>query len=87
LAKLGTLADRLDGAKFATDGAEPGGPRALRVATLNGLEGRGGEPAADRSTLALVIAGEWAQNLARLEDDVEQPVKAAVAAARIPWWR
>jgi hypothetical protein len=33
------------------------------------------------------MAAEWAQNLARLEEDVEQPASAAVDAARIPWWR
>jgi hypothetical protein len=27
------------------------------------------------------------QNLARVEADLEQTVDAAVAAARVPWWR
>ena len=33
------------------------------------------------------MAGEWTQNLARLEDDLEEPVARAVEAARKPWWR
>jgi hypothetical protein len=37
--------------------------------------------------MAVVMAGEWLRNLARLEADLEQPVDAAVEAARIPWWR
>jgi hypothetical protein len=37
--------------------------------------------------MAVVIAGEWVQNLARMEDDLKQTVDAAVAAARVPWWR
>jgi hypothetical protein len=37
--------------------------------------------------MAVVIAGEWAQSLARLEMDLVQPVNVAVEAARIPWWR
>jgi hypothetical protein len=40
-----------------------------------------------RSAIAVVIAGEWVQNLARMEADLEQPVEAAVAAARGHWWR
>jgi len=34
-----------------------------------------------------VMAGEWVQNLARLEEDLEEPVSGAVEAARKPWWR
>ena len=33
------------------------------------------------------MAGEWAQNLARLEDDLKEPVAQVVHAARTPWWR
>jgi hypothetical protein len=45
------------------------------------------DPSAEGSALALVMAGEWAENLARLATGLEQPVSVAVAAARIPWWR
>jgi hypothetical protein len=37
--------------------------------------------------MAIVMAGEWAQNLALLERDLEEPVSTAVEAARKPWWR
>ena len=37
--------------------------------------------------MAAVMAGEWTQNVARLVADLEQPVNAAVEAARLPWWR
>jgi hypothetical protein len=33
------------------------------------------------------MAGEWVQNLARLEADLEEAVGAAVEAAQKPWWR
>ena len=42
---------------------------------------------ATRAAIAVVIAGEWVQNLARVESDLEQAVEAAVVAARIHWWR
>jgi hypothetical protein len=35
----------------------------------------------------VIAAGEWVQNMAWLEADLEQPVKAAVDAAAIRWWR
>jgi hypothetical protein len=35
----------------------------------------------------VVIAGEWVQNLARMEADLGDPVKAAVRAAGTQWWR
>jgi hypothetical protein len=37
--------------------------------------------------MAVVMAGEWVQNLARLESDLEGAVDAVVAGARKPWWR
>jgi hypothetical protein len=37
--------------------------------------------------MAVVIAGEWVQNLARMEADLEQPVRSAVEAAASRWWR
>lgn len=86
LARLSSLADRLD-QRRAADGAGAVSEQALRAATLGGLKRMKGLPEADRSTLALVIAGEWAERLARVEADLEQPISAAAAAARIPWWR
>jgi hypothetical protein len=87
LARLTSLADRIEDGRDAAGTAEPVSARALRAAALGCLDRADGEPARGRSALALVIAGEWAQNLARLEAGLEQPVSAAVAAARISWWR
>ncbi|MEO6796313.1 MAG: hypothetical protein ABI401_15645 [Candidatus Dormibacter sp.] len=42
---------------------------------------------AGRGAMAVVMASEWVENLARLEDDLEQPVATAVEAARTRWWR
>jgi hypothetical protein len=40
-----------------------------------------------KGAIAVVMAGEWVQNLTRLESDLEEPVSAAVEAAQTPWWR
>jgi hypothetical protein len=40
-----------------------------------------------KGAIAVVMAGEWVQNLTRLEGDLEEPVSAAVEAAQKPWWR
>jgi hypothetical protein len=40
-----------------------------------------------RGAMAVVMAGEWVQNLTRLEADLEESVNAAVEAAQKPWWR
>jgi hypothetical protein len=37
--------------------------------------------------MAVVMAGEWVQNLARLETDLEEAVGTVVEAGRKPWWR
>jgi uncharacterized membrane protein YccC len=87
LAQLTSLADGLEDDRHVIGKAKPASAQALRAAALGCLDRRDGEPVAGRTALALVIAGEWAQNLARLEAGLEQPVSAAVAAARIPWWR
>jgi uncharacterized membrane protein YccC len=87
LARLTSLADRLEHGRDAPGEAEPVGAQALRAAALACLRHADGEAATVRSALALVSAREWAQNLARLETDLEAPVDAAAAAARIPWWR
>src|SRR5438128_4417751 len=61
--------------------------RALRVAALDCLRRWRNDESAGRGAMAVVMAGEWAQNLARLEDDLREPVAHAVEAARTPWWR
>jgi len=37
--------------------------------------------------MAVVMAAEWVQNLARLEVDLDGAASTAVEAARKPWWR
>jgi uncharacterized membrane protein YccC len=61
--------------------------RALRAAALDCLRRWRNDEGAGRGAMAVVMAGEWAQNLARLEEDLEEPVARAVQAARTPWWR
>ena len=87
LAQLTGLADRLEGVRTSGPGPEPVSVRALRAAALGCLDPRLDEPVARRATLTLVIAGEWVQNLARLEAGLEETVSAAVAASQIQWWR
>jgi ATP-dependent protease HslVU (ClpYQ) peptidase subunit len=59
----------------------------LRAAAVDCLRRWRNDESVGHGAIAVVIAGEWAQNIARLEDDIEQPVRDAVAAARLPWWR
>lgn len=87
LAQLTSMADRLEHGREATGEAEPDWAQALRSAALACLDGADDESATVHSALALVIAREWAENLGRLETDLEESVSATVATARIPWWR
>src|SRR5437879_3860884 len=66
---------------------DPVSQRALRAAALDCLRRWRNDESAGRGAMAVVMAGEWAQNLARLEDDLKEPVAQAVHAARTPWWR
>ncbi|HEY0492742.1 MAG TPA: FUSC family protein [Candidatus Dormibacteraeota bacterium] len=59
----------------------------LRGAALQCLEGWRSNERAGRGAMAVVMASEWIQNLARLEEDLAEPVSRAAAAARTPWWR
>jgi uncharacterized membrane protein YccC len=61
--------------------------QALRAAALDCLRRWRNDQGAGRGAMAVVMAGEWAQNLARLEDDLKQPVDRAAEAAGTPWWR
>jgi Fusaric acid resistance protein-like len=66
---------------------EPPSAAVLREAAMGCMRRSGSDEQAARGAMAVVIAGEWVQNLARMEADLEQTVDAAVAAARVPWWR
>jgi uncharacterized membrane protein YccC len=87
LARLIGLGERLAPDGQATGSDEPASAAALRAAALACLYRWEKDPGAGRDALAVVIAREWALNLARLEADLEQPVSATVKASRIPWWR
>ncbi len=60
---------------------------ALRAAALDCLRRWRNDERAGRGAMAVVMAGEWAQNLARLEDDLKEPVARVADAAHTPWWR
>jgi uncharacterized membrane protein YccC len=58
----------------------------LREAELRCLRRWQSDADVGRGAMAVVMAGEWVQNLARLEVDLEAAVSTAVEAARKPWW-
>jgi uncharacterized membrane protein YccC len=62
-------------------------PDTLRSAALDCLRGWRRDGTGGQSAMAVVIAGEWVENIARMEDDLEDPVARAVAAGQTPWWR
>jgi hypothetical protein len=45
------------------------------------------DPAGGRAAIAVVVAAEWIGQLGALAADLEEPVAAALQAARVPWWR
>jgi uncharacterized membrane protein YccC len=59
----------------------------LRKAALGCLRRWQADAEMAKGAMAVVMAGEWVQNLALLESDLEGPVSTAVEAARKPWWR
>jgi uncharacterized membrane protein YccC len=87
LAGTASVADELAG--LSHDGRPAVQPSAdgLRSAAVDCMRRGDTDERAARSAMAVVIAGEWVENLARLAADLDQPVSAAVEAAAIPWWR
>lgn len=59
----------------------------IRAAELECLRRWRNSDQAGRGAMAVVIAGEWVGNLARLEDGLQRPAALAAQAARTPWWR
>jgi uncharacterized membrane protein YccC len=59
----------------------------LRRASVRCLSRWRTEPDAGRSAMAVVMAGEWVQYLARLVRDLDQAVSTMRAGAMKPWWR
>lgn len=86
LGALGRLADRLD-LSGATELESRVSLPVLRRAALGCLGRWQTDPDVGRGAMAVVMAGEWVQDLARLEADLEGAVCTAVEAARKPWWR
>jgi uncharacterized membrane protein YccC len=81
------LADELAARVAHGEHPEPPSAAALHEAAIGCMRRSGSDEQAARGAMAVVIAGEWVQNLARMEADLGQTVDAAVAAARVPWWR
>jgi hypothetical protein len=87
LAGLSHLAEELAGG--GRDGVPVQRPslEALNQAAVTCMRRAGSGGGSAHGAMAVVIAGEWVENLARLEADLERPVAAAVRAAEIHWWR
>jgi len=79
------LADRLD-LSPASDPASRVSISALRQAELGCLGRWQKDAEVGKGAIAVVMAGEWVQDLARLEADLEEAVGVAVEAAKKPWW-
>jgi uncharacterized membrane protein YccC len=86
LKNLIALADQLALESTRPD-LQPVSGEVLRSASLDCLRRWRNDDRAGRGAMAVVIAGEWVQNIGRLEEDLERPVMLAVEAARTPWWR
>src|ERR1700730_6880753 len=86
LQNLVALADRLD-LENVRPLQDPVSREALRSAALECLGRWRNDDRAGRGAMAVVIAAEWVQNIARLEENLQRPVAVAVEAARTPWWR
>jgi len=86
LAGLARLADRL-ALVHPVESHDTVSVDRLRAAAVDCLRCWRNDESVGRGAMAVVMAGEWTQNVARLEIDLEQPVRDAVEAARLPWWR
>jgi hypothetical protein len=80
------LADRLSLSRVPEPVARVS-PVVLRQAALGCLQRWQTDAGVGKSAMAVVMASEWVQNLARLEVDLEEAAGTAVEAARKPWWR
>ncbi|HEY8672618.1 MAG TPA: FUSC family protein [Candidatus Dormibacteraeota bacterium] len=87
LTGLTHLADELAGDGADAVPLERPSLDALNLAALTCMRDAGNDGGSTSGAMAVVIAGEWVENLGRLTADLEQPVAAAVGAAEIHWWR
>ena len=86
LENLVTIADQL-ALETVNPTQKPVSREAIRSAALDCLRRWRNDDRAGRGAMAVVIAGEWVLNVARLENDLQRPVAVAVESARAPWWR
>jgi uncharacterized membrane protein YccC len=86
-ARFTLLADRLDGATSAARPLEPVSVDPLRDAALTCLRRWEQDPAGLQAAMAVVVAGEWIQQLSAIAADLVEPVDRAVEASRVAWWR
>jgi hypothetical protein len=87
LSSIAQVAGELDGEAGRIVSMPSPSTEALRSAAVDCMRRAGDGEDALRGAIAVVIAGEWLQNLARFVADIGQPVRAAEAAAAIHWWR
>jgi uncharacterized membrane protein YccC len=97
IARFGHLAEGLEPSAPAKTPPEPLSIEALRSApvacarlpraTIAAMRLAQADELTVRDAMAVVIAAEWVQNLARLAADLDDTVNMAVEAARIHWWR
>jgi uncharacterized membrane protein YccC len=87
LAGMTHLADELAGSSHDGVPVERPSLEALNLAAVTCMRDAGSDGNLTHGAMAVVIAGEWVQNLGRLAADLEQSVAAAVDAAEIHWWR
>jgi hypothetical protein len=87
LARIRGIAEELAGSVNGGAPPEMPSPEAVRAAAVECMRRAGNDERAAHSAMAVLIAGEWVDNVARLVADLDRPVKAAVAAAGIQWWR
>jgi uncharacterized membrane protein YccC len=87
LAGMNHLADELAGGSNDGVAAERPSLEALNQAALTCMRDAGNDDTSTHGAMAVVIAGEWVQNLGRMAADLEQPVAAAMDAAETHWWR
>jgi len=87
LTGLTHLADELAGDGADAVPLERPSLDALNLAAVTCMRDAGNDGGSTSGAMAVVIAGEWVENLGRLTADLEQPVAAAVGAAEIHWWR
>lgn len=87
LAGFRHLADDLEQEAHAGLSPEQPSVEVLRSAAIGCLRRGQNDGRSASGAMAVVIAGEWVQNLAQLTASLEQPANAAVDTAKIRWWR